>query len=326
MKQMLVIALSAFLLAFYQLPKMPDTKVLVNNNAAGDSVFLSLYVVRTDETTHKSRGELLVFGKYANGKYTAVMDYDTSTWQPISERLPILKKHEAFDVYYFGQPISGIKVERIDTSTYDCMEIVVGCCENKITSEIIAQRSLEYSQGRSGSSDGQAINYSLTDFIALSGNYAKSVSPFSKQQKCDSLQSLLIDSDIKNKFKNYDSTLSKIVIERKTIIPISIAGEANPVFLTIALCPDTAREIIISLVSIYKFQSGKIETMMETFMDLEIGSWGNGYEFIDAIDIDSDHIPELFFRVDGYESSDIVIYKYKNGKFGLVLDAGMYGC
>jgi hypothetical protein len=97
-------------------------------------------------------------------------------------------------------------------------------------------------------------------------------------------------------------------------------------FVSVSACSDTTKELFFSLLHIFKMNSKVMESVFEQFEFVDFDSWGSGYEFIDAVDIDADGNPELIFRVDGYESSGIEIYKYQKGKFSKVLETGLYGC
>jgi hypothetical protein len=59
---------------------------------------------------------------------------------------------------------------------------------------------------------------------------------------------------------------------------------------------------------------------------LEYGSWGTGLTFLEAMDINGDGMPELIFEYDGYESTDFIIYEYKEGKLNEVFYGGGWGC
>jgi hypothetical protein len=60
--------------------------------------------------------------------------------------------------------------------------------------------------------------------------------------------------------------------------------------------------------------------------ELEIDSWGSGYEFFDYKDIDGDTIPELFIYNHGYEWTTILVYKKLGGKYVKKLENMVFGC
>src|SRR5688572_28494766 len=45
----------------------------------GDGIFLSLYFAKSDKVTMKNEGELVIFGRYSEGQYTPVTDYDSKS-------------------------------------------------------------------------------------------------------------------------------------------------------------------------------------------------------------------------------------------------------
>ncbi len=304
----------------------PD-KGEVSSKQAADTTYLSLYFIRKDEVNKTREGEILIFGKYAAGKYLPVTDYDTITGQPVSERKLILVSHKSFTTYYKGKILSNILIEKVDSSDYDCDKITIGKCNDKITSALFQNRAKEYSQAREGISEGKDIQYSLINFLALSSNVVQPKNIFSKTQSLDSMQSSLINEHFKAKFKSYcDSLSSSMVVDRSFTSQINFKGKSSPLFVSIATCSDTTKSLFMSLLYIFRMEKGKIEPLFEKFENVGMDSWGSGYAFIDAVDIDSDNNPELIFRVDGYEWSNLVIYKYSNGKFNLVLDTSLYGC
>ncbi len=295
-------------------------------NAPPDTTYLSLFFVKTDEINNKTEGQLMLFGKYAKGKYIMVNDYDTATNDPKPERRYILQKHKLYDVYYHGGLVSEAFVRKIDSSEYSCIEVTVGICENKIAHQIFVQRNKEFSEGISGYSAGKEIQYSLTDFIAVSSNHSTISNCYTQPQKSDAQQAALITKTLRSKFKSHVTSYTQFIIKQKSTVQLNFANDTLPTFVSVATCSDTTQNLMVSLLSIYKIRSGKIETLLDKYDDVEDGSWGKGYEFIDALDIDSDHNPELIFHENGYESTGIVIYSLKNGKFRKVLDVDIYGC
>lgn len=298
-----------------------------NSKENDKSIYLSLYFHKTDELKNKSEGEIFVFGKYLDGKYTPVTDYNELTGESIKERLVILKRHPEFEVYFHGQPIKRLKIRKIDSSEYDCSNITVGKCEGKIADTYLRRRKNEFAQGRVGWSNEKDVRYSLTNFISLSTNIPKSKKPIAKSKPIDSVQYSLIFNDLRNKFSHHNNSLTNFIVDIKKIAPICYDNDSKPFFVTTSTCSDSTNKIFISLVCIYKLKNGNIiETKFEKYEEVSFDSWGDGYEYIDAVDVDSDNNPELFFQIDGYESSDIVIYKYQNGRFVVVLETGLYGC
>jgi hypothetical protein len=55
-------------------------------------------------------------------------------------------------------------------------------------------------------------------------------------------------------------------------------------------------------------------------------SWGNGYSFLDALDIDADGIPELIFELRGWESTGYQIYHLDKDGYMLVFHDTISGC
>lgn len=318
----LLFAIFPFLLGCGSAPNQVRSK----SDETNDTVYLSLYFVRNDEVKHTTEGEILIFGKYAIGKYFQVTDYDTTS-QPIPERKLILDANKNFTAYYKGSVLANVLIDNIDTSNFDCEELTVGLCRNSSINEFIKKRTNEHNQTRAGSIGGTEIQYSLSNFLALSTNVMQPEKTIPNKQSLNASESKQIDQLLKAKFKLYRDSLSgHMILDRKFTSQIRFKPEKSPVFVTVTTCLDTTKEIFISLLYIFRRNNGKIETMFEKLDDVGTDSWGSGYEFIDAVDIDSDNVPELIFRVDGYEWSGIEIYKYLNGKFIKVLDTGLYGC
>lgn len=294
---------------------------------SSDTTFLSLYFMRNDEISKTTKGEIFVFGKYADGKYFPVNDYDTKTQQLTNEKKEILDSHKHFTTYYKGRILINLQIETVESSTYDCEELFVGKCNNNITQELLKKRINEYSQARSGGMNGKDIQYSLTNFFAMSSSIAQLENIFPENQIIDSTQTSTINEHLKAKFESHcDSISLNMTLDRKFTSQINFKTENTPVFVTISTCSDTTKELFMSLLYIFKISKNKIEPLFEKFENVGIDSWGSGYEFIDAVDIDSDNNPELIFMVEGYESSGLVIYRYNEGKFILVFETSLYGC
>lgn len=296
-------------------------------NHPNDTVYLSLYFIRNDETTKKTEGELFIFAKYNNGRYFEVSDYDTISNNTIPERKSILEREKSFYVYYQGKLLEHVMIDSIKSSSYDCSDVTVGKCDNRINSELIHQRLDEYSQYRAGSISGKEIQYSLTNFLAPSSNLSQPEIIFLNDHSSDSSQSSIVNENLKASFRHYCDTLSPtFIFKRKFLSKMYYKDEPSPVYVSISICSDTVKDLFLSLVNIFRIDNDKIVPLFEKFQKVEPGSWGSGFEFIDAMDFDLDNIPELIFRVDGYEASGVEIYKYHDGHFSLVFETVMYGC
>jgi hypothetical protein len=172
---------------------LPTGKQPAESDTVSDTLYLSLFCVRENEVTKKSEGEILIFGKYANGNFIEVFDYDEKEAKPIAERRQILSAHKKFTIYYEGKVISNSQVISIDSSEYDCETLTIGRCENNINIKILSDRANEYTQSRSGTNGGEVVAYSLTNFLALSNDMPEPQNPVFQRQHLDSIQLSHID-------------------------------------------------------------------------------------------------------------------------------------
>lgn len=323
MKPVLISILCIPLLVSCQGPS-PDRKQKAASNKPEGEIILSLFMAKNDEISGKNEGEILVFGKYSNNRFTPVTDYDEKSGKPVSERLSVLTDHKAFDVYYKGAPVSRVTISRIDSPYYDCERVIVGKSGNPVPSKILKERQSQYTGGMSGSVGDQKVSYTLTNFLALSANHRPGKSLIHAPQDPEITQAS-IEKQLQDRFKQHDNSASQKT-SIKSVHQLRLSGESYPVFIVVAENDNPKKEVKVNLVYIFRYRAGKFESMVEQFRDSDYDSWGRGYQFIDAVDIDSDNNPELIFQSDGYEATGIIMYQYRNGAFLKVLETTLYGC
>lgn len=289
------------------------------------TTFLALYFIVNSSDEPEPHGEILLYGKYTDGAYSTISDYDWETSGSTGERSAVLENNRSYTIYYRGNQLDRAWVDEIDTADYDCEQLIVGRCENKLTKDVIKQKQNEYTQYRSVYTDGEERQYSLTNFIAVNSDKLSDIERM-PMPRTDTSELILIEDQVKKDFLHHNMFISGFSLRPESVNRISLSAVQPSTFTCVATAADTLDEKFMSMLSILELKEGKVITLYEEFNELEMDSWGNGFEFIDALDIDDDGIAELFFRVDGYESSDLYIYKYAEGKFSIILQAWLYGC
>ncbi len=297
--------------------KAPEIK---NENTSGQKL-LSLVFVRTDNIKNTTESQVLIFGEYCNGKYSVIDDTNNSV---PSKRDSVLQKNKNWTLYFQSNPLCSLTVTKIDSAQYDCTPLMVGISKEKIDTTKLIERQHEYIQGSEGYSKGKEVNYSQTTFFATNEMEATTQimkTPTDSLLKNPALSGL--GTVLKRIYKSRD-TMVYLNLYKNVVTPFTINEEQY--YLSTSDCSDTIKQMLASMLCIFKIKNNTIDTVATMYKGLAIDSWGNGYNIIDMEDIDGDGIPELIMLEEGYEDSAVVIINLKDLKFNIVFNRDLFGC
>jgi hypothetical protein len=179
--------------------------------------------------------------------------------------------------------------------------------------------------GRSGYSNGERVDYSLSIAFAIDtpwllAHAPKERSPLSMQASAE--KKPLFKSFCLKEFRKTIPSLSDSSVKLSEIRPFLLGTDTAYVFTSVA----QAEHTISSLAVVALTDGHSITTRMLESETNESDSWGSGHELLDVIDIDGDAIPELIFTVGYYESTGCEIYKLINNRFTKVYGHVLWGC
>ena len=288
---------------------------------------LAIFDVREDLVRKRTTEEILLIGKYSDGKYTVVSHWDNREKIIISKRAVLLKKFDKYKVYRQGVVIKEIIVTKIFTDSFDCEELVVGAGKSRNTDVSIKKHASNNSELSSGFNKYGNLKYKNTRFIAINSN-----SPSIKTQK----KSMPIGNKIKKDTEKqiYDYVSKKLLrknreikngdIKITTLLGYNLNNDNKTDYLVVAKAENNkTKESGVFVLNILK---NNITSLLYAGMVNSPSSWGNGYELLDVLDLDGDTIPELIFETKGYESTGYEVYKLKNNKFIKAFGDVIYGC
>ena len=94
-----------------------------------ETTLIALLVVKEDLLKNTVHDEILLIGKYSNGKYDVVSRWDNTQQLEISERKDLLQAHNKYIVYQNGGTIKESVINKICQAMYDCNAIDIGCSQ-----------------------------------------------------------------------------------------------------------------------------------------------------------------------------------------------------
>lgn len=290
-----------------------------------EHTLIALLVNKEDLLKNNVHDEVLLIGKYFNGKYDVVSRWDEKQQAMISERKDLLQSHKKYTVYQNGRVIKEAVVNEICQAMYDCEAIDIGCSQTTLLTtakNIKGRMEKEYE----GFNNGIDFKERTSAFIAINSD-----SPAVKKQK-SAIPPAKISPDTIAKISKY---ITKRMLESQTNIrPKDIKiGEA----IAFNLTRDNLIQYIVeakaendkikgSGIYVVQLVGSNIKELFSVSKSNDPDSWGNGYSFVDAVDIDADGLPELIFEVRGYESTGCQIYHLDKDGYKMVFDHTISGC
>ena len=252
-----------------------------------DSSTIILSVVFPD-IKKNIENDLIIFALVQNGEYKPIHDYNAKDNKEVKERDSILKEVKSYYSCTNGSQVN-IQIDSIVSSSYDCDDLRAG----RFGSKLKLQNNLV------------ASNFK----IPCNDQYER----IDKDSK-DSLFYKITTDSLFSQLNAHYANIDFDIIRLKDSHDI--------------LCFASAADSLKAISNLYFLDiSNNSVRLIDVIADeLEIDSWGSGYEFFDYKDIDADTIPELFIYNHGYEWTTILVYKKLGGKYVKKLENMIFGC
>jgi hypothetical protein len=252
-----------------------------------DSSTIILSAVFPD-TEKNIENDLIIFALIQNGEFKPIDDYNARSNIEVKERDSILKEVKSYYCCNNGSQVN-IQIDSIVSSAYDCDDLRAG----KFGLKLKLQNNLIASNFKVPCNDQfERINKNSKDSLFYKITTDSLFSPLNAHYAN-------IDFDIIRLKDSHDILCFANAAD-------SLKAISNLYFLDLS----NNSVLLIDLIS----------------DELEIDSWGSGYEFFDYRDIDGDTTPELFIYNHGYEWTTILVYKKSGGKYVKKLENMIFGC
>jgi hypothetical protein len=216
-------------------------------------------------------------------------------------------------------------VNNICQAMYECSEIDIGCSQ---TTSLTTKKNIKgrLEKEYDGFSEGGDFKGRTSAFIALNSD-----SPANKKQRAV--------STLKNTPQGVISKITKYVVKRilegqtklrsqdvkiSQVIAFNLTAD-NSVQYVVEAKGDNEK-VKVSGIYIVQLVGSNVKELFSVNKANDSDSWGNGYSFVDALDIDVDGIPELILEVRGYESTGYQIYHFDKDGYKIVFDDTTSGC
>jgi len=316
MKKIAVISIT---LVFFSLPS--------SFSQGTESTLIALSILREDLIKNLVKEEILLIGKYSDGKYKVVSYWGGNVKGMVSSRKVLLNAHEKFTVFSKGTAIKEVTIKEICTTGFDCEELTVGCGESKPLVNNLKDFQSNLTTESLGGSKGKPFWYKTTYYIALNSDS----SAIDTQQYSTPLNNLIPEEHkksiyeyAKNKLLQKNELIKSQDINIPTLLTYNLNRDKLKDYIVVAKAEnDKTKESGIFVVNVI---DDKVVPILAKDLTNRPSSWGNGYKLADVLDIDGDRKPEIIFQVRGYESTGYEIYKWKDNQFIQVFDDVTYGC
>jgi hypothetical protein len=290
--------------------------------AAGEGArTLAVCITRHDNIHNRLSTEILVIGRISAGVYTPVRedDFTSPGDSGSSRRVALMKAGRHFDVFRRGGLAGSLSVTSVALKEFDCSSLFIG-----MTNAALPVDTSGPAHSISGGHETEDFDYSLTYRLALSAPpgpvMRETPVPVVVAQRDTEVVKALASSCLAGgKGRTAPVDIRFKTLEFRSIGP---AGTTVGIFTAVGGNRHGSR----SVSGVVSIRAGGIDTLLLVSEENEAGSWGEGHEFLDALDLDGDGVPELVFVVNGYESTGFEVYKLKNGRFRKVMEIDAWGC
>ncbi len=291
-----------------------------------DTTLIALLVVKEDLLKNKIHDEILLIGKYSHGKYDVVSRWDDNKKVEISERKDLLQAHNKYIVYQNGKSIKESVINKICKAGYECSAIDIGCGQTTslttTTKKVKGRLEKEYQ----GFNNGIDFKERTSAFVALNSD-----APAAKKQKA----SIMIEETPQAVIVKISEYVKKVILKDQPnlnardvkisqLLAFKLTRDDSVQYVVEAKAEN--EKIKVSGIYILQLIKTNIKELFSVKESNDPESWGNGYSFLDALDIDGDGIPELIFEVRGYESTGYRIYHLEKDGYKQVFDDVISGC
>jgi hypothetical protein len=296
--------------------------------ASPKKIIIASVFSRTSTVSRKTDADIIPFAVFENGKYKAINCSQEDTVPVECECRTVLNKYPAYAVFYKGLPVANATAQNIVLSNYDCFETVCGKSVfdfrdqvyEKMYQEAIAIKKTYTPEDTSRLED---LNGS---FIGISGkrDIPSADTGVISIFKPGKLQEKRLRSIVKERMEIMGKHPADTSIQIKDIYQLDLNKDGIPEYITSVGYGDSTG-YICSLV-FFHIWDGKISPFYMDETEMEPDSWGEGFDFFDALDVDGDGIKEIFIQTSGYEDTGMNIYSFRDGKVKLLLSSWLFGC
>jgi hypothetical protein len=268
--------------------------------------------------------DLLVFGHVVNHKFISLeqQEKENDSMQ-LGDRPGYYMLGRTFQVYNMGKQIAKTSIRKLKVASLDCEDLWCGKCSISIPNATLMKDI--YIIPKEDEMPGSGVFYTNEPFLAVSMPKGRVIKPIAfsvyrlNEVQANNLRHYVAHSYPVPDNRNADS------IQISKVYKMDIDKDGIPEYFTTAgYFNDTG--IVgtdISSVIGFRIKGDEIQPFFTKTKGLE---QGDGYYFIDAVDVDNDGSVELFFMDYDFEGAGIVVYSYKNGQMKQVLEATLFGC
>jgi hypothetical protein len=271
-----------------------------------------------------NKSDILPFAVFENGKHTEIGCNNPSEDSAIGdcECKNVLETNKKWTVFYNGQPFSEILENKIEIAPFECSSLITGESQFDIPENTINERRKET----------LAYNYDTTRTTFINFNFIGASGRRFSKDTTGGVEVVTIDKEqvrqlkeVFNEKKSIESNrIEDSLITTDKIYKSDLDGDGIPEYMTTyAFFGDSDRFYAFIMFHIW---NGKVSPFYIDDYGDAADAWGEGYKFIDAIDIDGDGKKEIFMETTGYEDVGINIYKFKDRKLKLVFETSLFGC
>lgn len=298
----------------------------IHSDEINDTTLIALLVVKEDLLKSTVHDEILLIGKYSHGRYDAVSRWDKNQQVEISERKDLLQTSKKYVVYQNGRAIMESIVTKMCQAMYDCNAIDVGCSQTTSLAKMIKKVKGRLEKQTEGFYNGINFKERTSAFIALNADC-----PAAKKQKAaitienvPQSVTVKISEYVKKRISKDHSDFKSQDVKITQFLPFNLTRDKSVQYVVEAKAENNKAKI--SGIYIVQLIGANIKELFSVNKTNDPDSWGNGYSFLDALDIDGDGIPELIFEVRGYESTGYQIYHLEKESYKQVFDDTTSGC
>jgi hypothetical protein len=232
--------------------------------------------------------DLIIFALIQDGEFKPIDDYNARSNKEVKERDSILKEVKSYYSCTNGNQVN-IVIDSIVSSAYDCDELRAGRFGPKLKLQ---------------------NNLIASNFKIPCNDQHERINKDSKDSLFSKITTDSLFSPLNSHYANIDFDIIRL--------------KDSHDMLCFAYAADSLKAI--SNLYFLDMSNNSVRLINVIEDELEIDSWGSGYEFFDYMDIDGDTIPELFIYNHGYEWTTILVYKKLGGKYVKKLENMIFGC
>lgn len=313
----------------------PDTTSTdsVAKRIDGNEQVLALFSLKkgsvdlTEEVTNpKARLEVLPLAFTENQAYYNAAGHEDSN--SISRREKLLSYHSSFDVFVDTFSTAQFEVDSVVTTSYLCSELKAGRGHLADSSRIDSNQVGIYGEvARLSQKDrvhhlgmGIAINRDSTG-----GDSTKSLRRGLGRDTSLTESKYVAFRELGRHYLEVEAdSVIETDIHLETITSVDFERDGTTEYLVVAKRKSDNGTHSVAFAGRFT-DSGWVELFRDSRASRP-SAWGNGLSLMQVVDLDRNNVPEVVFKVGGYEAFSYEIYQYEDGRLAKVFDWTPYGC